>query len=87
MALYTFGSGALFAVRGDVANSTPVKFGALQEASVEFSASSKELYGQFQFPLAVARGTSTVSISDAGLKDSKQQPIAMPPAEIIVKVQ
>jgi len=61
MALYTFGSGALFAVRGDVANSTPVKFGALQEASVEFSASSKELYGQYQFPLAVARGKAKIT--------------------------
>jgi hypothetical protein len=61
MALYTFGSGALFAVRGDVANSTPVKFGALQEASVEFAASSKELYGQYQFPLAVARGKAKIT--------------------------
>jgi hypothetical protein len=61
MALYTFGTGALFAVRGDVANSTPVKFGALQEASVEFSASSKELYGQYQFPLAVARGKAKIT--------------------------
>jgi hypothetical protein len=61
MALYTFGSGTLFGVRNDVANATPVKFGALQEASVEFSASSKELYGQYQFPLAVARGKAKIT--------------------------
>jgi hypothetical protein len=61
MALYTFGSGTLFGVRNDVANATPVKFGALQEASVEFSASNKELYGQYQFPLAVARGKAKIT--------------------------
>ncbi len=61
MALYTFGSGTLFGVRNDVANATPVKFGALQEASVEFSAASKELYGQYQFPLAVARGKAKIT--------------------------
>jgi hypothetical protein len=61
MALYTFGTGTLFAVRGDIANATPVKFGALQEASVEFSAATKELYGQNQFPLAVARGKAKIT--------------------------
>ncbi len=61
MAIYTFGSGTLFGVRGDIANATPVKFGALQEVSVEFTSTSKELYGQYQFPLAVARGTSKIT--------------------------
>lgn len=61
MAIYTFGSGTLWGVRSDIANATPVKFGALQEVSVEFAASTKELYGQYQFPLAVARGTSKIT--------------------------
>ncbi len=61
MAIYTFGSGSLWGVRSDIANPTPVKFGALHDVSVEFTASSKQLYGQNQFPLAVARGTGKIT--------------------------
>jgi hypothetical protein len=61
MALYTFGTGTLYGVRSDIANATPVKFGALQEASVDFAATNKELYGQYQFPLAVARGKAKIT--------------------------
>ena len=61
MAIYTFGSGTLWGVRTDVANSTPLKFGAIQDVSLDFSASAKELYGQNQFPLAVARGKAKIS--------------------------
>ena len=61
MAQYMFGSGVLFGTRTDVANSTPVQFGALQDVSVDFSFDSKELYGQNQFPLAVARGKGKVT--------------------------
>lgn len=57
---YNFGAGNLWAVRTDVANAPPVKFGALQDVSVEFSASSKPLFGQNQFPLAVARGSAKI---------------------------
>ncbi len=60
MAVYSFGSGTLFGTRTDVANATPIKFGALQDVSIEFNFSLKELYGQFQFPLAVGRGTGKV---------------------------
>lgn len=60
MALYSFGSGTLFGTRTDIANATPVKFGALQDVSVEFNFSLKELYGQFQFPIAVGRGTGKI---------------------------
>lgn len=60
MPQYVFGSGTLYAVDSD-SNSTPVKFGGLQEASVDFSFSNKELYGQNQFPLTVARGTGKIS--------------------------
>jgi len=36
-------------------NPTPTRFGVLQDVTVEFSASNKELMGKNQFPLAVAR--------------------------------
>lgn len=60
MAIYTFGSGELWGVRTDIANATVRQFGVLQSCSVEFSATSKELYGQKQFPVAVARGTGKI---------------------------
>jgi hypothetical protein len=60
MAIYTFGSGALWGVRTDKSNPTPHQFGVLQNVSVEFSATSKELYGQKQFPVAVARGMGKI---------------------------
>jgi hypothetical protein len=43
------------------ANSTPARFGALQEASLDFAATVKELFGTYQLPLAVARGTIKVT--------------------------
>lgn len=61
MAIYSFGSGTLWGVRTDVSNSTPIKFGTLNDVSVEFSATAKQLFGQYQFPVAVARGTSKIS--------------------------
>ena len=45
MSVISFGSGKLFGCRTDVANATPVQFGVLQDVSVEFSATLKELYG------------------------------------------
>jgi len=61
MSVISFGSGKLFGCRTDVANATPVQFGVLQDVSVEFSATLKELYGGSQFPLAVARGTGKIT--------------------------
>lgn len=55
--MYSFGSGVLLGTRTDIANATPVNFGLVQEVTVEETASIKELYGQYQRPLAVARGT------------------------------
>lgn len=40
---------------------TPVQFGALQDASVDFSFDIKELFGQYQFPIAVGRGKGKIS--------------------------
>lgn len=60
MAQYKFGTGVLRAVNS-VANSTPIAFGAIQDVSVDFSGNVKQLFGQYQFPLAVARGQVKIS--------------------------
>ena len=55
MAQYGFGSGVVFAVpltnaQGNpLASGTPVRFGVLQDVSVDFSFTNKELHGQNQF--------------------------------------
>ena len=55
--MYSFGSGVLFGTRTDVAGATPVNFGLVQEVTIEETAGIKELYGQGQRPVAIARGT------------------------------
>jgi hypothetical protein len=55
--MYSFGSGVLIGTRTDIANATPVNFGLIQEVTIEETASVKEVYGQYQRPLAEARGT------------------------------
>jgi hypothetical protein len=61
MAQYAFGSGTLFGYRTDVTPATPVQFGALQEVQIDIQFTTKELYGQNQFPLAVARSVAKVT--------------------------
>ena len=56
-----FGAGTLWGVRTDISNATPVKFGVLQEVSVEAGYSLKELIGQNQLPVDVARGALKVT--------------------------
>ena len=47
----------LFDANGNaITNPTPIKVGAMQEMSIDFSGDLKELYGQNQFALASARG-------------------------------
>lgn len=58
---FKFGSGVMVGVRTDVANPTPSMMGILQEASVDFSFTNKQLVGQYQFPVAVARGVGKIS--------------------------
>lgn len=58
---FKFGSGVLIGTRTDQTPATPRVFGILQEASVEFSFSNKQLMGQYQFPVAVARGAGKIS--------------------------
>ena len=60
MSQYGFGSGSLFGIPS-IANPTPVQFGGLQDVSVDFSFSAKELRGQYQFPIAIARGSGKIS--------------------------
>ncbi len=53
-----FGAGVLI---GTPAGGSPLQFGTLQDVSVDFSFSVKQLMGQFQFPIAVARGAGKIS--------------------------
>ena len=55
--MFSFGSGVLFGTRTDIANATPINFGLVQEVTIDESATVKELYGQFQRPVAIARGS------------------------------
>jgi|SRR5215813_2468359 len=62
--MFEFGSGTLwgFPVSGNTApNPTPMKFGTLQDVSLDISADVKQLYGQKQFPEAVARGKCKIT--------------------------
>jgi hypothetical protein len=52
-----FGSGVLIGTTA----SGPIQFGSLQDVSIDFSFSTKQLMGQFQFPVAVARGAGKIS--------------------------
>lgn len=61
MPTYSFGSGVLLGTRTDVANATPINFGLAQQVSIDISFTTKELYGQFQFPVAIARGTGKIT--------------------------
>lgn len=58
MTQYVFGTGDLFFTA--VAGSAPLKIGALQDVSVDFSSDVKQLFGQNQFPLDVARGKTKI---------------------------
>jgi len=52
-----FGSGVLIGTT----SAGPLQFGTLQDVSVDFSFSVKSLMGQYQFPVAVARGAGKIS--------------------------
>ncbi len=60
--VYKFGTGSLYGVKtSGVGPGTPLQFGGLQDVSVEFSFTNKELHGQKVFPLAIARGEGKVT--------------------------
>jgi hypothetical protein len=58
---FGFGSGVMFARRNDLANQTPMQFGAMQDVSIDFSGDTKMLYSQSQYPIDVARGKVKIS--------------------------
>lgn len=61
-----FGSGTLWGIPtldangAAITNPTPVKFGVMQDVSVDFNYDIKELYGQLQLPVDVARGKAKI---------------------------
>jgi hypothetical protein len=80
-----FGSGNLFAVNTAAGTQTPRQFGTLQECSLDFTWTVKELYGQYQFPVDVGRGTAKLTgkakaanINGALLADIFFQPTTAP---------
>ena len=57
---YSFGSGVLYGRSLTNNPPTPVRFGALHSVSLDFQFTVKELYGQYQFPIALGRGTGKI---------------------------
>ena len=61
-----FGSGVLVGtptidINGNaIANGTPTEFGILQDCGVDFSFDIKELFGTYQFPVAIGRGKGKI---------------------------
>ena len=58
---YNFGTGQVFATNTTGSTPTPMQFGVLQDITVDFDATVKELVGQSQFAVALARGEIKVS--------------------------
>jgi hypothetical protein len=58
-----FGAGALWGNRTDQTGSGigPDQFGILQDVEIDWDWQVKELYGQFQFPLDIARGQGKIT--------------------------
>ena len=69
MKQYAFGTGTLIGTSA-AAGSSPLGFGALQNASVDFSFNSKPLFGQYNFALSVARGQGKIAIKAASAEIS-----------------
>lgn len=63
-----FGTGTLWAAAiqdglgNAIANPTPVKFGILNDVSLEFDRDIKELYGQLAFPVALGGGKMKIGV-------------------------
>lgn len=58
MTQYMFGTGQVYGL--PVGGGAPLRCGALQDVSVEFSGDTKQLFGQYQFALDVARGKTKI---------------------------
>ena len=57
--MFQFSTGTLFGLAGTIP--VPRKFGALQDVSVDVSFTTKSLYGQNQYALAIARGQAKLT--------------------------
>src|ERR1700745_1754588 len=58
-----FGAGALWGNRTDLTGSGigPDQFGILQDVQIDWDWTTKELWGQFQFPVDIARGQGKIT--------------------------
>jgi len=58
-----FGAGALWGNRTDVTGSGigPEQFGILQDVQIDWDWTTRELWGQFQFPVDIARGQGKIA--------------------------
>ncbi len=59
-----FGSGLMYATRTDLASPlvpTPRRLGVMQDIAITFTGDPKELFGQFQYPVDVARGKTKIA--------------------------
>ena len=56
-----FGPGILIASRTDITIPSPINIGYAQEFNLEAAGTTKQLFGQNQYPLAAARGTIKVT--------------------------
>lgn len=58
----SFGAGALWGNRTDVTGSGigPDQFGILQDVQIDWDWTTRELWGQFQFPVDIARGQGKI---------------------------
>ena len=61
MSVASFGPGIIIVTRTDTATPIAVNLGYAQEFSLDISATTKQLYGQNQYPIAAARGTAKVT--------------------------
>jgi hypothetical protein len=55
-----FHTGTLYA-KGSAANATPQSFGTLQNVSLDLAFTTKELFGQLNFPVAVGQGNCKIT--------------------------
>lgn len=61
MAQYSFGSGVMYGRSLVNSPATPVRFGGLQGCTIDIAFTVKELHGQYQFPIAIGRGTGKIT--------------------------
>jgi hypothetical protein len=56
-----FGSGVMILTPSISGAVTPVQLGTMQDVSIDIAFGSKQLFGQYQFPVALARGEAKIS--------------------------